>query len=619
MCGIAGIYSQTGTAVDIHHITAMNQMLKHRGPDGEGTFVEGSIGLGHRRLAILDASTAGQQPMSYADTRYWITYNGEIYNFIELRDQLRAKGHVFISDSDTEVILAAYTEWGEACQNLFNGMWAFAIWDTSEKKLFLSRDRFGVKPLYYTLQNNHFSFASEIKAFLPLPWFTGAVDANIAARMLQGDTTIDAGSQTLFKDIYQLPAGHSITIQHKNPPQINQWWNTLDNIPQSSADFSQQVETFKELFFDACRLRMRSDVPIGTMLSGGLDSSSILSTISWLRTQHAAMKSISTIRQATEWQKAIVACFAGMENDERKHADIAAGHHNIKPQFFEITAADVIDTFTEAVFSAETINDNINTYWLTYRALKQAGITVTLDGHGADEHLGGYPWHVQTARMDSFVWPFDTAARSSELENTLLDLFPNRALPSSPTVSTHDWIRTPAVLPTQSEDRFFALSKYSSLNRHLHYDIHTASLPGHLHRFDHTAMAHGVEVRAPFLDYRLVTYSLSLPSDAKIAAGFTKRILREAMQGLVAEPIRTRKTKIGFGSPLGEWMKGPMHAFIQDTLSSDFFLHSSISNGPAIQAHMQRCLATGDHHGLKPIFGHVQLAYLQRSFLEKFS
>ena len=246
-----------------------------------------NLGLGHRRLAIIDTSDGGRQPMSFGDGRYWITFNGEIYNFLELKAELEHSGYQFKTDSDTEVILAGYHCWGEDCQLRFNGMWAFAIWDRDERKLFISRDRFGVKPLIYYFDQKHFAFASEMKAFLALEWFQPDFDPAMVTAALSNERLIEGDERCLLQGLRHLFGGHCLTLKMGENLKIRRWWNTLDHLESVPEKYEDQVNQFRELFLDACRIRMRSDVPIGTALSGGLDSSSILCGMRHVRNRNS--------------------------------------------------------------------------------------------------------------------------------------------------------------------------------------------------------------------------------------------------------------------------------------------------------------------------------------------
>lgn len=610
MCGIAGILYQSSPPSLAGEIASMTRLLAHRGPDGDGIYIDRQIALGHRRLAVLDVSLAGRQPMSYADKRYWITFNGEIYNFLELKRELNSLGHRFISETDTEVILAAYAQWGEACQLRFNGMWAFAIWDAREQSLFLSRDRFGVKPLYYTQQDDVFAFASELKAFLPLPWFKPQIDQSLLAYTLFTRNSGERSDNCLLRGVKRLGPGCSMTIRGSGKFNLQRWWNTLEHRPAVPQTFDEQVEQFRQIFFDACRIRMRSDVSLGTTLSGGLDSSAVVCAMNHCRKQIDAGE-----RLAADWHKAVVACFPGASNDEREFAAAAVEHTETEALYRIIQPEEVVSTLEQVLFAAEEPNDNLSTSWLTYRELRRAGIVVSLDGHGGDELLAGYPWHVQAARIDAMAWPLEMRERQADLSTTLNSLFVGGKLPEPLPLNLTSWLRVlpaPIAYPGFDADSF-ALTGMDGLTRTLYFDYHYASLPEHLMRFDRCSMAHGIEMRAPFLDWRLACYCFALPADAKIGAGFTKRILRESMRGMLPEQVRTRKIKIGFATPLEDWLAaGSLSSFIQDTVNSKSFLESEISNGPVICRHVAQCLASGNLRLLRPVWGHIQAAYLIR-------
>ena len=277
MCGIAGIFHLDGCPCDAMDVQRITDALAHRGPDRSGIHTDGSVGLGHRRLAILDLSEGGKQPMSLLDGRYWITFNGEVFNFLELRKQLERLGQIFHSETDTEVIVAAYHHWGADCVLKFNGMWAFAIWDSQRRELFLSRDRFGIKPLHYLSEPRRFVFASELKSFLHLQDFAARENEEELRRALT--TRGESEEATLVQGVKLLRPGHNLLVSTSRT-RIWCWWRTLDHLTDIPKPFSDQAERFRELFFDACSLRLRFDVPVATCLSGGMDSSSILCSVS---------------------------------------------------------------------------------------------------------------------------------------------------------------------------------------------------------------------------------------------------------------------------------------------------------------------------------------------------
>lgn len=606
MCGIAGILALNGKSVRMSEVRAMTRALAHRGPDGEGEYTAGPVGLGHRRLATLDLGVAGHQPMSFADGRYWITHNGEIYNFLELRETLAGLGHSFRSDSDTEVILAAFTQWGEACQLRFNGMWAFAIWDVQERRLFLSRDRFGVKPLFYYRGEHYLAFASEMKAFLPLPWFPASFSLPAIARAIEDPYALEATEHCTLNGLLRLRAGHSLTVENGGECKIHRWWRTVDHLEQTAIGFDLQVDEFRERLTDAVRLRMRSDIPIACTLSGGLDSSSIVV---------AAAKIHDSSRLCLERilapPKAFVASYPGTSHDERVHACSVARSAGIEAVLIEVTPDSLPEVLDDFVFQCEEVQSPHLGPWLLYRAMSQAGIRVSLDGHGGDELLAGYADQVRFAR-DLALFPIPRIQQSVELTAMLRQmdsekegpfalrdwaicgkrygaLLKARVLdryapqPSGFQGSSPQWLRVQPLYEPAASDDCVGETGLHPLAARLYNDFHVSALPTILRDFDRFSMAHGVEVRSPFLDWRLVCYCFSLPSRSVLGKGQTKRILREAMRGLLPEPIRTRTRKIPYKSPLAEWWRGPLLEFVLDTVNSGTFLASETWNGPAVR------------------------------------
>ena len=431
MCGISGILTFDGDTSE-REVLAMTKSLAHRGPDGEGVHVAGPIGLGHRRLAVLDLEETGSQPMSFAGGRYWITHNGEIYNFLELKSSLQALGHCFRGHSDTEVILAAYVQWGEACQLRFNGMWAFAIWDAEERHLFLSRDRFGVKPLFYFFDGRRLAFASEMKAFLPLPWFPVSFDPPAVTCSLANPYGLEPTEHCLLEGLKRLKAGHSLTVAQGGEPRIHQWWRTADHLEDPPPNFKLQIEGFRERFLDAVRLRMRSDIPLACSLSGGLDSSSIVGAMMDIP-ESSRDSSTRTGQPVT----AFIASFPGTSHDEVSFAREVARNAGIAERVFDVDPSILPAIFDRYVFQCEEIQSPNLGPWLLYRELSEAGIRVSLEGHGGDELLAGYANQVQFAR-DAALSPLPNPRRAVELTSIL------RRMSGAGEGSTtwRDWVHT---------------------------------------------------------------------------------------------------------------------------------------------------------------------------------
>ena len=412
MCGITGVYSFKGT-VDPMCIKRMTDLLRHRGPDDEGFLAVDSasgkvfslIGseskiqglriedfnepadlfLGHRRLSIIDLSSAGHQPMCNEDGSLWIVYNGEIYNYLEIRKELVSLGHRFNSYTDTEVILHAYEEWGADCLSRFNGMWAFAIVDLKKKRIFCARDRAGVKPFYYVYDGKRFCFASEIKAILKMDHFSVEPNEQIIADYLFGGL-IDHTRETFFKGIYQLRPGEYLLIEN-NGLTTKPYWD----IEPNEAHFVQEDDytaSFYELLEDSIRLRLRTDVPIGTCLSGGLDSSSIVCLANRLMFNGQSIDP----RLVGERQKTFSSCFEDPVYDERKFIELVIDRTGAEKNYVFPQAEALFEDLTKLIWHQDEPFGSITIYahWNVIRLARKRGVTVLLNGQGADELLAGY-------------------------------------------------------------------------------------------------------------------------------------------------------------------------------------------------------------------------------------
>ncbi len=568
MCGIFGVVG------DIERSTAARslEMLAHRGPDGGGLWSGAGITLGHRRLSILDLSDAASQPMADLRGRYHITFNGEIYNFLELRAELEGRGHAFRTDSDTEVILAAFAEWRERCLDRFNGMWAFAIWDAHERALFLARDRFGKKPLFHAAVSGvGFAFASEMKALLPL------LPAARPNRRLFRDRgrmfTYEATDECLIEGIARFPAA-SWGWFRDGRLVTSRWWNTLDHLVEVPRRHEERVELVLETFLDACRLRMRSDVPIGTALSGGLDSSATIASVAEVARERGLE------RTAGDWQHAFVAGFPGTPLDETPFAQRVCEHIGIEATVVEVDPTAAIPRLLDylRLFEEHYITSPIP-FMLTYGAVKRHGISVTLDGHGADELFGGYGFDFLVAIRDAGL---DLAAGRRVLDAYFDSLPPDATQFPVPRSRAWFWLRWQLkdfvktllhhnVHPTSRDRGHPAWTRLDSLNRRLYVSTHETILPTLLRNYDRYSMANGVEIRMPFLDHRMVSLAFSLPWDAKVRNGFSKAVVRDAVAPYLPHDIAYRKTKIGFNSPWLDWIRGPLKGFMLDTLASTSF------------------------------------------------
>lgn len=580
MCGIVGVWNLDGQKTPNLIANNFIDSLEHRGPDGRGIYEDKGLLLGHRRLSILDLSEAGKQPMSYAN-RYWITFNGEIYNFIELKNELISKGYKFKNDTDTEVILASYIEWGEDCQLKFNGMWAFAIWDSVEQTLFLSRDNFGIKPLHYVFLNNRFAFSSEMKSFLFLDWFPGGINLANLATGIRCWTTMEATEECLINNVKRLMAGHCLKI-NKNGIKIRRWWKTIDHIHNlETTNFEQQKDKFFDLFIDACKIRMRSDVPIGTTLSGGMDSSSVLCAINYIKNQNH-----NNLREAKNWESAFCSDFQGTAHDERKYAQSVVDYTKANAIFKKVEYD--IDNFNNILYNFEEIYDNPSAFFLMYKEIKNNGIKIILSGDGADEQLGGYHHYPEIAAED---------CKDKNEKEQLLKMLDSMGPKECNYKQYRDSLMGGGIQNSWFHPQFQQNSfqqnieniNLNNLNTRLYLDLHYYTLPPILRNYDRASMAYGVEVRPPFLDWRLVTYNFSLPNSSKIGMGYTKRILREAMKGIMPEEIRTRTSKVGWCSPATEFLISPIKEFVIETVNESGFKDFDLWNGKLIQEYINGC------------------------------
>lgn len=580
MCGILGSVPYTENNLFLNALDT----IAHRGPDGYGLWQdEGQkITLGHRRLAILDLSENGKQPMHFHN--YVITFNGEIYNFLEIKQELILKGHKFYTESDTEVILAAYQEWREDCLLKFNGMWAFAIWDKSTEKLFIARDRFGVKPLYYSFVNKKFIFASEMKAL-----FSFLPEVRIADNFEELKNDLFGYEHTekcLIHGIKRFPAGSYayLDIAHQSL-KISRYWNTKEHLIKVPKSYSEQVEQFRELFIDACKIRMRSDVPIGTALSGGLDSSATISTMAYIGKQNVGQ------RVSKDWQHAFVATFPNTFLDEKYYAQKVVEDIQIPATYIEIDPVKGIDDLERYLYFFEELYLTSPIPMMeTYKAIRTNGVIVSIDGHGADEMMSGYG-HIPLAL-------YNCGHSITKIKN-ILNILPYLQAIDSIQIQKvkYDWTWYRNYLAKhigrgkKNAMKYYLKSilgllekeipekaQYGVLNKALYEMFHVTILPTLLRNYDRYSMTNGVEIRMPFMDYRLVSYAFSLPWESKVKNGYSKSIIRDAMKGIVTDEVRLRKTKIGFNTPIVDWIKGGWKEYLLDVIHSTDFNQSSVIN-----------------------------------------
>ena len=553
MCGIAGLVGSFPERESRLSMERMLDLVAHRGPDGQGIFVEGQVSLGHRRLSIVDLSEAGSQPMSSRCGHFVITYNGEIYNHLELRAELEQLGHRFRSHSDTEVILAAYAEWGSRCVERFNGMWALAIWDRRTRLLFCSRDRFGVKPFYFLPQGDGFIFGSEIRQLLPWLDKTRAVRQQVLEFLLTGMS--DHTDGTFFADIQKLPAGHNLTWSESHRRvDIQRFYRLERSTATAALDTDEALERYRSLFQDAVRLRLRSDVPVGTCLSGGLDSSAV-----------ASLAAPLFLEQSGQRFSAITAISEQADNSEEALAAEVAQKSDlhwltVRPTYDDLRSQlDAVVKTQEEPFGSASI---VMQYAVMQKA-RAAGIPVLLDGQGGDETLLGYKKYVAAYvasrwRDDGFAGLF-SAIRSAGRNNASWS--PGRIMMylagsrfAGPRYQYHRWEHRYLRHQPPVPDHLKAFSAVCFDDFELQrLEIERTNLPALLRYEDKNSMAHSIETRLPFLDYRLVELSLSLPGHLKIRDGWSKWILRRSMADHLPANVAWRRTKFGFEAPERLW------------------------------------------------------------------
>jgi asparagine synthase (glutamine-hydrolysing) len=585
MCGIAGIINKNGAPVDRGLLQQMTELGRHRGPDGVGYHLSANVGLGHRRLAIIDLSAGGAQPMHSGDGRLIISYNGEIYNYLELRQQLQRRGHRFDTTSDTEVILAAYAEWGPECVHQFNGMWAFAIHDRQRQRLFCSRDRFGVKPFNYIENANLFAFASEIKQLLDLLPQRIANSGVMHTFLITG--FVDYSDETFFQNVKKLLPGHNLLVDlGTGTVECRQYYGIrAANLDDASP---QEMERrFTDLLSSSVEFRLRSDVPVGTCLSGGLDSSAI------------AMLAAPRYRsQSGQPFCAVTAISTASENNESGHAKHMVEHAGLRWLSITPTPADFMQAMPDIAYHQDEPIPSPSPVmqYFVMRLARENGIPVLLDGQGADETLLGYQYYfgmyLRRVLREQGVVASLRALRSAVAQNARLSyrsalmyafgtVTPRLRYLRDRLAAAH--LHSTPPLPRVLSDHAACLNELHSFQAQ---EISTYTLPALLRYEDRNSMAFGVETRLPFLDYRLVELCMGLSLGCKIRDGWTKWILRKCMAGTVPDAIVWRKDKIGFEAPDACWMTAEESHVRRTIMSSE--LVRSISKQVRLEASLSR-------------------------------
>lgn len=566
MCGIAGIVDKGYRSMQ-NGIETMLHCIEHRGPDDAGTWSDGLVSLGHRRLSVLDLSAKGKQPMIYND-RYVLVFNGEIYNYVELREQLRERGYTFHSDSDSEIIPAAYDCWGEACQEKLNGMWAFALYDPEKQILFGSRDRFGIKPFYYAQTEEYFAFGSEIKQLLTLRE-APPVANRVALEVYLAVGYLEYSEQTMFQGIMQLRGGHCFTYDlNSHCINIRRWFDVLD-VPEEQLSDDEAVRRFQNLFDKAIERHLRADVEIGSCLSGGLDSSAIVCS--------ASRKLRDTCGQ--NGQHTISACFEDARFDEREYiSHVAAACPNLHSSEVFPDMDAVLSRLRDMVWHMDEpfASSSVYAQWEVYRRAKQLGLKVMLDGQGADEQLAGYSdfykllfsvlfRHGHWLSLAHEIKCYRNIRAAYETRSQMRFLFISIVEAIMPqwvqsglfriyqkSNGGRDWV----CLSEQGLEQICQIKRrYAKRNsRNYIWSSMEIGMSELLHYEDRSSMAFSVEARVPFLDAELVEGIIRMPFTMKMRDGKTKWVMRKALQGVVPDKILTRYGKMGFVTPENMWI-----------------------------------------------------------------
>lgn len=565
MCGISGIINKKGTFVENDLLLRINNLIAHRGPDDEGFFYEKNFGFGHRRLSILDLSKNGHQPMSYKK-RYTITYNGEVYNYIEIKEELIKLGYEFKSNTDTEVILASYDKWGEDCVNKFNGMWAFAIFDKLKEKIFCSRDRFGIKPFYFSNLENYFVFGSEIKQLLEFFKQNEVNKSILLDYILYG--LEDHTKETFFKSIFKLGQSHNLIYDLKtNTYQTYQYYNLrTKNIRRNSEE--ESINNLEENLYNAVRLRLRSDVKVGTCLSGGLDSSTI-AAIASKEYQKTSKQSFTAIHAKSIEEK----------TDESQFAREVAKHCELNLIEIEPSLSDFNDIIDEVIYTQEEPfgSPSIFMQYFVMKEAKNNHCTVLLDGQGADETLFGYESYY-SFYFSSLLSNFKIIKYVSEFKNMKTFKVSKKKIFIASFINifrnflsfTEQLIRMKNTIVKVKHDRkrLNDIFSYQNFKKFQKRELMIRSLPHLLKYEDKNSMRNSIETRLPFVDYKFVESAISTNDDLKFKMGYLKYILRLVSDKILPKSVVWRTNKFGFEAPTNLWLKKEKNKMMKTILDS---------------------------------------------------
>ena len=625
MCGITGLYNFDRRPVDRRILHRMTDLIAHRGPDDSGLHFDGSVGLGHRRLSILDLSSSGHQPMCSHSGHVWISYNGECYNHLDLRPLLEARGHQFRSTSDTETILALYEEYGVDFLHRLTGMFALAIWDGRHQRLLIARDRLGIKPLYYTVDNRRLAFASEMKALLADPLVKMEIDPLGLGNYLHLMSIPDPGS--ILKGVAKLPPGHYLIVENGQVGVKKYWDIEVDRDP-INLDFDSSAQTFVDLFQQTVGSHLLSDVPVGAFLSGGIDSSAVVSAMR--RNSEGIIHTFSST-------------FKGQTTfDESAQAAVIANRFRTTHHEIELTPR-LVEALPRIAWHADepfAVSSAFPLYFLAEATARE--VRVVLTGDGGDEVFAGYPWrHLDYAtppawipaglrnaarRMGRALLP-DLSAEESPFGGRLrswLDpgeryvrsqrLFSSAQLGSLLRANLLEDVGS-ALTKNMIERYFNDHPQADQLTRKLYADLKTTLVSEMLTKVDRMTMAFGLEARVPFLDHRLVEWSFRLPSQFKMRDGVGKAIVRKGLESQL--PLDLLKApKHGFNVPMKDWLTGPLRQFLRDNLAESAVMRRGIFRPAAITQLLVR-LEYGDQVTANQVLAALMLELWFQQFVDR--
>ncbi len=640
MCGIVGEWRFDGRAVNRARLEQATSLISHRGPDDEGYLLAApdhgcalprsgrdsvlrhlppiaapdglteqappTVGFGFRRLAIIDLSEAGHQPMASVDGRSWIVFNGEIYNHVELREELASKGHAFRGHCDTEVILAAYAEWGPECLARFNGMWAFALLDLPRRRLFAARDRFGIKPFYYRVTPEAFQFGSEIKAVRAFSDAPAEVNDRVVADFLIGGF-VDCGPETFYRDVTQLPPAHYLMIDGGQVTLSRYWQLDLDG-QEDSRPYDVLARDLRDLFADVIRLHLRSDVPVGTCLSGGIDSSVIACLTRAQLGPHGHQETFS-------------AYFDNPVFDERPYIRQVVERTGARANYVSPSPEQLLADLPRLLAHQDEpfATTSIYAQWTVMGLARSRGVKVLLDGQGGDELFAGYhtyygAWFADLLRRgrlgvlarEALAYRRMHRAPMHDLLFRTVEGLASRSLSTmARRVLQGETVGVSRDLPRASRHPGGGAGG-RGLRARLHELLTSASLPGLLRYEDRDSMAFSIEARVPFLDVRLVEFAFRLPGVTKIRDGWTKAILRDGLSEDIPVGVARRTDKMGFLTPEAEWLRGPLAAWAREMVFSPEFSSRPYFDVPAAHAYFERFMA-GEEHRSGPVWRWIVL------------